>query len=135
MVIDLFKLITQTFKEMKIGPEILEWVTSAGQKTFTEQFLVPLGKAYQESLPKEPAKKPDPLRMKADLDADPTLPFDGAMFDGTKGSKHAKQGIVELEYRPDEDELYTNGRKFVPFLSDKQIGGKVVRGYDLQLEA
>src|SRR3989338_2565146 len=93
MVIDLFKVITQTFKAMKIGPEILEWVTGTGQKKFTEQFLVPLGTAYQDSLPKEPAKKPEPLRMKANLDADPTLPFDGAMFDGTKGSKHLKQGI------------------------------------------
>lgn len=135
MVIELFKLITTTFKEMRIGPEIFEWVTGAGQKIFVETFLVPLGKAFQESLPKEPVKKPEPLRMKADLNADPTLPFAGAMFDGTKGSKHARQGEVEFEYRPDEDELYVNGRKLVQFLSDKQIGGKVVRGYDLQAEA
>lgn len=135
MVIELFKLITTTFKEMRIGPEILEWVTGSGQKAFVETFLVPLGKAFQESLPKEPVTRPEPLRMRADLNADPTLPFAGAMFDGTNGSKHAKQGEMELEYRPDEDELYVNGRRLVPFLSDKQIGGKVVRGYGLQAEA
>ncbi len=56
MVVDLFKIVTTTFKELKVGPEILEWVTGVGQKAFTEQFLVPLGKAYQESLPKAPAK-------------------------------------------------------------------------------
>ncbi len=79
MVVDLFKVITGTFKQLKVGPEILEWVTGAGQETFVEKFLIPLGKAYQESLLTEPA----PLRMKANLDADPTLPFKGAMFDGT----------------------------------------------------
>ena len=140
MVIELFKLITSTFKELKVGPEILEWVTGPGQKIFVEQFLIPLGNAFQASLPqaslpKEAPKKQNLLRMKANLDADPSLPFDGAMFDGTKKSKHARQGQVELEYRPDEDELYVNGKKFVPYLSEKQLGDKVVRGYDLQVEA
>src|SRR3989338_7326575 len=135
MVIDLFKIITSTFKEMKIGPEILEWITGAGQKVFTEQFLVQFGKVYQESLQKEQANSPEPLRMKADINADPSLPFEGAMFEGTKGSKHIRQGVVELEYRPDEDELYMNGRKLVPFLSELQLGGKTVQGFTLQLEA
>ena len=134
LVIDLFKLITGTFKEMKIGPEILEWVTGSGQKTLVE-YVSLVGKAYQATLLKEPALKADPIRMEADLDADPILPFAEAVFQGKKGTKHLRQGKVVLEYRPDEDELYVNGRKLVLFVSELQKGGKTARGYTFQAEA
>ncbi|KKU77373.1 MAG: hypothetical protein UY03_C0016G0010 [Parcubacteria group bacterium GW2011_GWA2_47_64] len=136
MVVDLFKIITTTFKEQKTGPEILEWITGAGQKAFAEKFLVPLGEAYQAHLQREQKReKPEPLRMKANLNADPSLPFDGAKFEGNKGEKHLRQGEVELEYRSDEDELYVNRRNLVPFLSDKQLDGKTVKGFKLHPEA
>ena len=123
MVIDLFKIITNTFKKLKIGPEILEWITGEGQKTFVDRFLIPLGTEYSAHLQaQQTLEKPKPLRMKADLNTDPSLPFAGAKFRGDKGEKHLRQGEVELEYRPDEDELYVNGRKLVPFLSEKQLG-------------
>ena len=98
MVVDLFKIITTTFKEQKTGPEILEWITGAGQKAFAEKFLVPLGEAYQAHLQREQKReKPEPLRMKANLNADPSLPFDGAKFEGNKGEKHLPQGEEDME--------------------------------------
>jgi len=111
-----------------LSTEDTQWVIAE-----TEKAIAMFCEAVRKR--KEAPKKQEPLRMTADLDADPSLPFGSAMFDGRKGSKHAKQGQVEFEYRPDEDELYVNGRKLVPFLSELQSGGKVAIGHILQAEA
>lgn len=131
MVLDAYTTIVAEFKKRSIGPEILEWITGPGKKAFIEKCLTPLGDAYREYLRvKKGDEKPKLITAEVDLDADPVAPFDGAML-----TKHTKQGKSIVEYRPDEDELYVNGRRLVPFLSEKQLGGKTVRGKDLQAEA
>ncbi|MSU56424.1 MAG: hypothetical protein EXS51_03945 [Candidatus Taylorbacteria bacterium] len=74
------------------------------------------------------------LKIVVNLDADPSPPFNGAMF-GSNGSKHAKLGTVELAYRTVEDELYVGGRRLVPFFSARQLKGFAEEGHETQIEA
>ena len=132
MIVDMFTTIKTEFNKRKIGPEILEWITGPGRQAF-EEFLSTLAEEYSRFVKRERQKaapRPVPLIAEVDLDADPVLPFDGA-----KLSKHQKQGKVRVEYRPDEDELYVNGKKIVPWLSKEQVAGSVIKGTILQQEA
>lgn len=131
MVLDLFTIVTTELKKRKVGPEILEWMTGPGKAVFADECLVPLVDEYDEWRNASAKNgKQKPLTAEVDLDADPVAPFDGA-----KRTKHQKQGKVAVEYRPDEDELYVKGKKVVPWFSDAQKSGKVVRGDILQPEA
>ncbi len=78
--------------------------------------------------------KPDPLWKKVsdtvisvNLDFSPTLPFAGAVVE-----KHEGRGWFEVEKRVDG--LYVGGRKVELYLSNRQLNGKEVKGYELRDE-
>ncbi|MEK7653001.1 MAG: hypothetical protein AAB358_00745 [Patescibacteria group bacterium] len=75
------------------------------------------------------AKKMTASTFKAEIDTDkdPRLPFSGASIE-----KHARQGKVTIEKRPDG--LYLDGRKVVLYRSLKQVNGKTVVGHELKKE-
>lgn len=61
------------------------------------------------------------------LDAPPNLPFDGAKIEFQIGS-----GWIRVEKRTDG--LCMDNRKVVLYLSERQKGGKVIRGHELREE-
>jgi hypothetical protein len=67
--------------------------------------------------------RPGWIIFEVDLDADPALPCEGAKLE-----RHLKLGKVRVEYRTDEDELYVDGIKVVPWLCAGQLKGQDVYG-------
>ncbi len=67
------------------------------------------------------------LRAEVDTDLDPQLPFEGAIID-----THIKMGTVVIERRGDE--LWINGRKVGLHLSERQLNGRSLKGYELREE-
>jgi hypothetical protein len=65
--------------------------------------------------------------MEVNLDATPTLPFDGAVVVEHKGG-----GWIRVEKRADG--LYVAGKKVILYLSERQRNGKVVKGHELREE-
>jgi hypothetical protein len=134
MINDAFVMIREGFTKRKIGPEILEWITGPGKQAFQE-FLEALANEYLNYVRLEQKKslqvaKQAPLIAEVNLDLDPVAPFNGAVQ-----TKHIKQGKVRFEYRSDEDELYINSKKFVPWLSQKQLAGQSIQGIKLEPQA
>ena len=136
-LLDIWNSLRECAKKFGATPDLLGWLLTPEGKESVALAVQTVVEAWKTAItPSTPKKagKSEPIRIKANLDADPSLPFDGAVFEGKEGAKHVRQGKVELEYRPDEDELYVNGRKLVPFVSELQKGGKTVQGYTLQAE-
>jgi hypothetical protein len=46
IIVKLFSHLTETFKKLNVGPEILEWITGDGKEIFETEFLVPLTARY-----------------------------------------------------------------------------------------
>lgn len=67
------------------------------------------------------------LSATIDLDANPSLPFNGATIE-----KHKKGGKVTIEKRADG--LYIDGHKVVLHLSERQVNGKTIQGHELRRE-
>jgi len=44
--VKLFSHLTETFKKLNVGPEVLEWVTGDGKDVFEKSFVVPLARRY-----------------------------------------------------------------------------------------
>jgi hypothetical protein len=132
LVNNLFETVRNEFKKKNIGPEILEWLNGPGKEFFlgilatTAEEFDRFRKRQKVAAP----TKPQPLVAEVDLDVEPEAPFNDARL-----TRHQKQGKVRVEYRPDEDELYVNGRKFIGWLSDEQLAGRVIGGKALQQEA
>lgn len=49
IIVKLYSHLTETFKKVNVGPEILEWATSKGKEVFEKEFLVPLADRYSET--------------------------------------------------------------------------------------
>lgn len=135
MIVGLWTMVKAEFKNRKIGPEILEWINGPGRAFFQNECLPTLSEEYLRYLEREKQKnlpfvKPQSLVAGVNLDVDPVAPFSGAIL-----TRNQKPGKVRVEYRPDEDELYVNGKKFVGWLSDEQLTGGVIGGKALQPEA
>lgn len=67
------------------------------------------------------------LSTTIDLDANPSLPFNGATIE-----EHKKGGKVTIEKRVDG--LYIDGHKVVLHLSERQVNGKIIQGHELRRE-
>ncbi|MDE1975110.1 MAG: hypothetical protein KGI49_01195, partial [Patescibacteria group bacterium] len=129
---ELWTIAKNEFTKHNIGPGILEYVRGPGRGTFM-LFLGEISAGYlkdQEFQKAMATRRARPLIADVDLDADPAAPFNGARL-----TKHQKLGKARFEYRPDEDELYINSKKFVPWLSPEQSSGGTIRGIELEPEA
>lgn len=123
MIVDLFTIIKTEFVARKVGPEILEWITGSGKGFFCGEVLSSLCRGYKGFQAKQ---KEEPLITEVDLDVEPNPPFRDAKLE-----RNLKMGKVKVEYRPNEDELYVNNRKVVPWRSEEQLSGRTIGGYDL----
>ncbi|MBN1779305.1 MAG: hypothetical protein JW816_03755 [Candidatus Buchananbacteria bacterium] len=120
----LFTIIKETWSEMGIGLEIIGWVTAEGKDKFVEEFLKPLG---QQFLAAQRIIVVNKNTILVNLDAPPILPFDGATVETNKGG-----GWVTVQKRADG--LYVDDRKVILYRSERQNGGKAIRGYELRDE-
>lgn len=118
--VTLFSVITATLKKIKVGPEIIEWVTTGSGKDFFVQKLKEIGAEFLSST--API-----LRAVIDTNINPRLPFAGATIE-----KHARVGKVTIEKRADG--LYIDGKKVILYRSQRQMDGKAIRGYELRME-
>ncbi|MCK9588629.1 MAG: hypothetical protein M0Q93_04595 [Terrimicrobiaceae bacterium] len=121
VVQNVYVVIRDGLSGLGIGFEILEWITGDGKESFTEEFLKPLGAKFLQECR---IIEVDDNTIRVNLDAPPTLPFDGATVKTNKGG-----GWVEVQKRADG--LYIAGRKVILHLSERQKDGKVVKGYEL----
>lgn len=118
--VTLFSVITATLKKIKVGPEIIEWVTTGSGKDFFVQKLKEIGAEFLSST--API-----LRAVIDTNINPRLPFAGATIE-----KHARVGKVTIEKRADG--LYIDGKKVGLYLSERQLNGQTIKGYELRTE-
>jgi hypothetical protein len=118
--IRLHGLAVETFRAEKIGPEVLEWLDGPGNEFFGLK-LVELAAEYK--------RQTTPiLRAEIDLDADPTLPFNGTIV-----KKHLKEGKVVIEKRADGG-AYVNSKKLALRRSNRQLNDESIRGTELCVE-
>ena len=139
---DFFTIVRDGLKKKDVGPEILEYITEDEQgkiclqeaiEAVADKYCKHRAKLLQtELVQRVPLKKGQkkPLVAEVDLDVEPEAPFEGAIL-----KMHLKQGKVFVEYRPDEDELYVDGVKVVPYRSKAQKEGQSIKGTDLQPKA
>lgn len=123
-IVELYTLMRNILTDMGIGLEIIGWLTGEGREKFVEEFLKPLGEKF---LADQRIVVVDANTIRVNLDAPPTLPFKGATVETNKGG-----GWVMVQKRADG--LYVDGRKVILHLSERQKGGKVIRGYELRDE-
>ncbi len=120
----LFALVRETLSKIGVGVEIIEWLIGDGRKAFVEEFLTPLG---QKFLATQRWKFVNATTIMVNLGVSPRLPFDTATVEWHRG-----EGWVRVQKR--KDGLYVNGRKVVLYLSERQKGGKTLKGYELREE-
>lgn len=88
IVINIFTIIRDTFRQMNIGMEIIPWLIDDGKRFFVDKFLIPLGNEF--------------LTMHQgthiiDCDADPILRRGCSLKKHTKGGKlEWKFGIAKI---------------------------------------
>lgn len=46
IIVKLFSHLTETFKKLNVGPEVLGWITGDGKDVFEKSFVVPLARRY-----------------------------------------------------------------------------------------
>lgn len=119
------------FKKAKVGIEVMGWLICEEGKTILEKVCAEIAEsylasdAYKATLPKPEVKA---LTAILDLATTPRLPFAGATVE-----KHTGTGTVTIEKRAD-GELYIDGKKVVLHLSERQLGGKWLKGHELRTE-
>jgi hypothetical protein len=118
-LVQLFSIISEVFKKAEIGLEIIEWLIGSGKLFFTEKLAEIIEEYKQLNLPV--------LKDVIDLDAIPSLPFEGARIE-----KHIGGGKVTIEKRVDG--LYIDGKKIVLYRSQLQLSSSWVIGHDLREE-
>ncbi len=130
LFVQLVTAIVATFKQAKVGIEIIEWLVGEG-KAVLEQVCIQAADAYLQS-PTYKATLPKPevkvLTATLNLATTPRLPFAGATVE-----KHTGEGTVTIEKRAD-GQLYIDGKKVVLHLSERQFGGKWLKGHELRTE-
>jgi len=135
---ELWAVVKNELADRNVDPGIIEYLRGPGLANL-KLFIGEISVEYLQHKEKEKCKivkasRPKPLIAEVDLDAAPTAPtapFEGAIL----LVRHIGQGKARFEYRPDEDELYINGKKFVPWLSPEQSSGGVISGTDLEPKA
>jgi hypothetical protein len=121
VLLNLFSIVRDVFSGMKIGIEIVGWLTTGGKEILVRE-LEALGTAYHAAHPVEVI---DEKSIRVNLDAPPKMPFDGP-FTGIKSKTGS--GWVMVEKR--EDGLYVDGRKVILWISKR----KGITGYELREE-
>lgn len=124
VLLSVFTIIRDTFKEMQVGIEIIPWLVGDGREYFVEKFLKPLGTEFLSTRRIEVLSE---TVIMVNLDVAPKLPFNGAQIEENKGGDW-----VKIEKR--KDGLYVDGRKIILYLSERQKDGKVIRGHKLREE-
>jgi len=122
-LMSVFVIIRDTFKEVKVGIEIIQWLAEDGREFFVET-LTQLGDKFIKT---QRVKVLSDTVIMVNLDVAPKLPFDGAEIEKNEGC-----GWVKIEKR--EDGLYVDDRKVVLYLSERQKGGQTIKGYELRDE-
>ncbi len=117
-LVALFTLASRVLKKIKVGPEIIDWLTGSGKDLFSQK-LIELGTEFQLQAPI--------LRAEIDTNIDPRLPIGGATID-----THRRQGRVVIEKRVDG--LYVDGHKVVLYRSPRQMYGNKINGRELRIE-
>jgi hypothetical protein len=125
IIVKVFTLIKKTFSQMNVGLEIVAWVVAEGTETFVDEFLKPLGKKF---LAVQRVVVVNDNTIRVNLDAEPKLPFEGAVAVGQSG----ELGWVTVQKY--EDGLYVGERKFALYLSNNQQDGNVIQGLNLKDE-
>ena len=116
----LFETVRKEFKKKSIGPEILEWLNGPGREFFLG-LLVKMAEEFDRFRKRQQAlavSESQTITAEVDLDANPIL-----LFNDAKLVRHRKQGSVIVEYRPVEDELYVNGKRFVGWSFNEELAG------------
>lgn len=125
LFVELCTLVRNTFTELKVGIEILEWVLSdEGRKYFVTQCLHPLGDQFLKT---QRIKVLDKNTVLINLGASPKLPFEGATVEW-----HYGEGLVQMQKR--KDGLYVGDKKVVLTFSERQQNGKTIQGHELREE-
>lgn len=118
----LYVVIRDTFNQMAVGLEIVEWLIYEGKDSFVEEFLKPLGVKF---LATQRIKVINKNTIMVNLDAPPKLPFEGAIVEANTGG-----GWVEVKNR--KDKLYQDGCEIGLYLSERQKDGQVIKGHELR---
>lgn len=119
------------FKKAKVGIEAMGWLICEEGKAILEKACADIASAYLASdaykatLPKPEVKA---LTATLNLATTPRLPFAGAVVE-----KHTGVGTVTIEKRED-GQLYIDGKKVILHLSERQLGGKWLKGHELRTE-
>ena len=120
MIVELFTIVTATFKKLKVDVEVIEWLIGSGKEFFVAK-LQEIGAEFLSQM--APL-----LSAEIDTNLDPRLPFSGATIE-----RHARVGKVKIELRADGC-LYVGGKKVGLYRSERQMNGNVVKGYELRTE-
>jgi len=127
-VMDIWNFCRDLLKKLNVTPDILGWLkTKKGQAALEEGVQVVVN-AFQASRPTLPKPDPKVLKTTLDIGKQPRLPFAGATVE-----KHTGTGTVTIEKRAD-GQLYIDGKKVVLHLSERQLGGKWLKGHELRTE-
>ena len=119
-LVQLFTIVSATFKKMKVDAELIEWLIGSGKKFFIKK-LQEIGDEFLQQM--API-----LKGEIDTNIDPHLPFTGALIE-----KHARVGKVTIELRADGC-LYIDGKKVILYRSERQMNGRVIKGHELRTE-
>lgn len=121
ILIGVFTVIRDTLKQMAVGIEIFEWLIGDGKEFFIENVLKSLGEKF---ITTRLFCVIDENTIRVNLNAPITFPFRSARV------KHwVDSGWLHIEKRGGE--LYADGRKIILNLSAKQLGGRMVTGYEI----
>jgi hypothetical protein len=85
VLVQLYTVISNTFKKAGVGIEMLEWLVGSGKAFFVEK-LAELACEYKRQ---NPAPEKNLTRLTVDLDATPFIP------DGWSVEEHKKGGVIE----------------------------------------
>lgn len=122
LIVKLFSHLTETFKKVGVGPEILEWITGDGKEVFEKEFLVPLALRFGSD---------DNRFLTVNMESEP----DSRTTESNEYTvrRHHRFGTVVVERRGDD--LYIDGKKLVLYFSPHQKSGNkvTIEGLDKEL--
>lgn len=121
ILVKLFSHITDVFKMLKVGPEILEWITGDGKVVLEKEFLIPLALRFGSN---------DNRFLTVNMESDP----DSRTTESNEYivRRHHRFGTVVVERRGDD--LYIDGKKLVLYFSPHQKSGNKVTVEELDKE-
>ena len=127
VLLNLFTIIRDTFKNIGVNLEIIQWFTEEGRDKFVENFLKPIGQEYGEFMgPRERIDllgDGDTLLVNLDASAIPPEQNQKVILQLDPGNRWV--GLQLLN-----DTLLVDGRRITFFPTKLQDGKRLVRGYD-----